>query len=147
MDLGRLYRLKSTLDCKPGSAQVNAAPRERHAFGFEQHALPLADGERAICPHDPMPRHALVLARRHHRSRESWRLGAEVAIGRDEALWDAASSIENFGFAIRHLAGHQRLAGARPLPQDREVVVERVPVDDALEDLLTVGAPGAGLEL
>ena len=88
------------LDGEPRDAEVHPAAAERDALGFEQGALALADGERAVGADDAMPGDALVLARGHHRAGASWRLGAEVAVGRDEALGDRARAVEDLVIVV-----------------------------------------------
>ena len=61
------------------------SPRNGHALGLEQRALARALGERAVGAHDPVPRHARVVAGGQHGAREARRAGRHVAVGAHEA--------------------------------------------------------------
>src|SRR5262249_41202097 len=89
------WRSGVALDRNPGDIHVHPLPPERDALRFEQPALVLALGERAVGPDDPLPGNARVVAGREHLPGEPRGPGAEVAVGRDEALRDSANPGED----------------------------------------------------
>jgi hypothetical protein len=75
---------------------------ERHAFGLQQPALPLALGKRSVGPHDPVPGDARVVADGEDRAGEARRAGGDVAVGADEALWGVADPAQDGLLALAH---------------------------------------------
>lgn len=66
-------------------AHVDPIATKRHALGFEQRALALAFGQRAVGAHDAVPREVGIVDRGQDLTGEPRRAGVEVGVRAHEA--------------------------------------------------------------
>ena len=96
------------------------SPRNGIPSASSSRALALALRERAVGAHDPVPRHARVVAGEQHGAGEARRAGRHVAVGAHEPRRRVAHAVEHAGGAVHH-----REYRAAPMPAAARHLLDR----------------------
>ena len=106
----------SEIGREPSHPHVDTCATEWDALGLEQRPLASALGERAVGPHDPVPRDRFIRAVVEHRARDPWRPRRDIPIRAHEPHGRSADSAQDLARVVpgqlRRHARRIRIPGA-----------------------------------